>query len=148
MNGAYWLMPPKLGLTGKLDLVEKELATGKLMPVEYKRGQPKKSDIDAIQLCAQVLCLEEMTGQSIVQAALWYGKTRQRQLVLIDQTLRNRTLDVIAEVAEIFRQGNTPKAIFGKHCQACSLIDLCNPQLCQKDPSADYVKTLFDMDAK
>jgi CRISPR-associated exonuclease Cas4 len=29
-------------------------------PVEYKRGRPKASDCDQVQVCAQVLCLEEM----------------------------------------------------------------------------------------
>ena len=51
----------KLGISGVLDLVEVETKTGRLKPVEYKRGKPKPDPMDEIQLCAQGLCLEEMT---------------------------------------------------------------------------------------
>ncbi len=139
---------PELGLTGKLDLLEKDLATGALTPVEYKRGRPKKGDCDAIQLCAQALCLEEMTGQQIAQGALWYWQTRHRQVLALDQELRVKTLAVIAQVAELFHAGVTPKAIFGKHCNACSLIDQCNPWLSERDASPSYVSKLFEDDRK
>lgn len=61
-----------LGLTGILDLVEQDLKTGQLKPIEYKRGKPKKEPMDEIQLCAQALCLKEMTGQKIDEGAIWY----------------------------------------------------------------------------
>lgn len=53
----------KLGISGVLDLVEVETKTGRLKPVEYKRGKPKPDPMDEIQLCAQGLRLEEMTGK-------------------------------------------------------------------------------------
>ena len=62
----------KLGISGVLDLVEVDTKTGRLKPVEYKRGKPKPDPMDEIQLCAQGLCLEEMTGQTISEGALWY----------------------------------------------------------------------------
>jgi CRISPR-associated exonuclease Cas4 len=135
---------PLLGLTGKLDLLEKEIDTGKLTPIEYKRGRPKKSDCDSVQLCAQVLCLEEMTGQHITQGALWYWQTRKREPVAINAALRKRTLGLISAINELFTGGCTPRAIYGKHCKACSLIDICNPLLSQQDPSIDYMKNLFN----
>lgn len=134
---------PLLGLTGKLDLLEQNVATGALIPVEYKRGRPKKGDCDAIQLCAQALCLEEMTGQAVTQGALWYWQTRHRQLVAIDNQLRSKTLAVVAVVAELFASGNTPRAQYGKHCNACSLKEQCNPELVQKDASGRYLEQLF-----
>ena len=39
----------KLGISGVLDMVENELATGRLKPVEYKRGKPKVGLWDKIQ---------------------------------------------------------------------------------------------------
>ena len=68
----------KLGISGILDLVEVETKTGRLKPVEYKRGKPKPDPMDEIQLCAQGLCLEEMTGQTVSEGALWYMQTRHR----------------------------------------------------------------------
>lgn len=132
-----------LGLTGKLDLVEKDLTTGQLTPVEYKKGKSKPGDWDKIQLCAQVLCLEEMTGQTISDGYLWYWQTRRRERVNMDEKLRNRTLEVINAVRALFQSKSLPKPVYEKRCQACSLIDICNPQLVTSDDSADYVATIF-----
>lgn len=52
----------RLGLSGILDMVEHDTRSGSLKPVEYKRGKPKPVLMDEIQLCAQAMCLEEMTG--------------------------------------------------------------------------------------
>lgn len=134
---------PQLGLTGKLDLVEKHLATGSLTPVEYKRGRGKIDDCDRVQLCSQVLCLEEMTGQVINQGALWYWQQRKRQEIRIDTSLRQRTLAVVAAVRALFDSGTTPEPILGKHCNACSLQDVCNPELVYDDASGRYLQALF-----
>jgi CRISPR-associated exonuclease Cas4 len=139
---------PVLGLTGKLDLLEKDLASGKLTPVEYKRGKPKKGDYDSVQLCAQVLCLEEMTGQTITQGALWYWQTRKREMVPINDALRKRTLGLLDSIKQLFSQEQTPKAVHGKHCKACSLADICNPLINQHDQSSHYVAGLFNLDTK
>ena len=64
----------QLGISGIIDMVEHDLASGRLKPVEYKRGKPKPEPFDEIQLCAQALCLEEMTGQTIAEGALWYSR--------------------------------------------------------------------------
>lgn len=132
----------QLGLTGKLDLLEKDIATGKLTPVEYKRGKPKRHDSDAIQLCAQALCLEEMTGQAVVKGALWYWQTRHRLDIVLDSDLRQRTFSVIASVAELLRSGITPKVRLGRYCQSCSLLDECRPRQ-QQDTSISYVSTIY-----
>ena len=78
----------KLGISGVLDLVEVETKTGRLKPVEYKRGKPKPDPMDEIQLCAQGLCLEEMTGQTVSEGALWYMQTRHRVSVVFSDDLR------------------------------------------------------------
>lgn len=132
-----------LGLTGKMDLLEKDLSTGKITPVEYKRGKPKPSDWDEIQLCAQALCLEEMTGQTIKEGALWYHQTRHRHPVEFSEALRQRTREVIKDVALLFVSGKTPPAKYEKKCNACSLYDLCNPKIMQKDTSSQYLERLF-----
>ena len=68
----------KLGITGKLDLLEIKTSPYALTPVEYKRGKPKIDDCDRIQLCAQALCLEEMRSITIPRAAIWYWQVRKR----------------------------------------------------------------------
>ncbi|MGV6988461.1 CRISPR-associated protein Cas4 [Testudinibacter sp. P80/BLE/0925] len=133
-----------LGLSGILDMVEHELATGRLKPVEYKRGKPKSEHWDEIQLCAQALCLEEMTGKTVEEGALWYQQTRHREPVLFSDGLRQETLAVIAKVRSLLESGATPQPVYGKHCKACSLLELCQPSLLKKDRSGEYVAGLFD----
>ncbi|TCT17823.1 CRISPR-associated Cas4 family exonuclease [Bibersteinia trehalosi] len=134
----------KLGISGILDLVERDLKTGELKPVEYKRGKPKPEPIDEIQLCAQALCLEEMTGQTINEGALWYMQTRHRVPVVFSNDLRQATLDTIAQVRALLISGKTPLPQYGKHCKACSLVEICQPKLLEKDKSAGYVKGVFE----
>nr|WP_244298055.1 CRISPR-associated protein Cas4 [Actinobacillus vicugnae] len=133
----------KLGLTGILDLVEQDLKTNSLKPVEYKRGKPKREPIDEIQLCAQALCLEEMTGQTINEGALWYMQTRHRLPVVFSAELREKTLAVINAVRSLLNSGQTPPPEYGKRCKACSLVEICQPKLMERDKSVRYVKGLF-----
>lgn len=134
----------KLELSGKLDLLEVNLTTGQLCPVEYKRGKPKPSNWDKIQLCSQAICLEEMKGIEITEGALWYGQTRHREIVPFSTALRAETLQAITDVKQLLSSGLTPAPQYGKHCKACSLLAICQPQLFQKDRSKAYVAQLFE----
>ncbi|MFZ5731677.1 MAG: CRISPR-associated protein Cas4, partial [Pseudomonadota bacterium] len=57
----------RLNLAGVADLVEFRRGDGgeTAFPVEFKRGKPKRHRADEVQLCAQALCLEEMTGRPV-----------------------------------------------------------------------------------
>ncbi len=81
----------RLWLVGKADVVAFERdGDGNWMPfpVERKHGRPKQKDCDRVQLCAQAMCLEEMTGLSVPAGALFYGKTRRGEEVAFDEKLR------------------------------------------------------------
>lgn len=134
----------KYGLTGKLDLLEIDLTSKQLTPVEYKRGKPKLENWDRIQLCAQVLCLEEMRTTKIQQAYLWYWQPRERIKVIIDETLRHETLATISDAKKLFAAKITPsKVATKKRCRACSLKELCNPDWLRQDHSLAYIDQLF-----
>jgi CRISPR-associated exonuclease Cas4 len=139
---------PILGLTGKLDLLEHHKASNQFIPVEYKRGKPKTNDIDKVQLCAQAMCIEEMLNVKVKQGALWYWQTRKRIDIEIDKNLRGQTKDLITQVQQLFINGRTPAPTTGKHCKACSLIDICQPNLIEHDASNCYIETLFNMEAE
>ena len=111
--------------------------------MEYKRGKPKADNWDKIQLCAQALCLEEMTGKTVAEGALWYQQTRHREPVVFSGSLRQQTLAVIEKVRSLLESGVTPPPVYGKHCKACSLVEICQPQLMGKDRSVGYVEGLF-----
>ena len=126
-----------LGITGKADVVEFHLRDGQKkywipFPVEYKRGKPKKNFSDKVQLCAQGLCLEEMTGQSVENGALFYGKTRRRLSVDFDQDLRRLTRETAESVHRMIEAGITPKARYEKKCDTCSFFNLCLPKITGK----------------
>ena len=123
----------RLGISGIVDMVEHDIQTGRLKPVEYKRGKPKPEPFDEIQLCAQALCLEEMTGQTISEGALWYMQTRHRVPVAFTDALREQTLATIYQVRTLLASGQTPPPNYDKRCKACSLIELCQPKLLEKD---------------
>ncbi len=135
-----------LALTGKLDLLEFYKDSKSYIPVEYKRGKPKKDLSDEIQLCAQALCIEEMTDTTVSQGALWYWQTRKRTEINIDHALRQQTLTVIDAVKGLFEAGNTPKAVLFDGCKACSLKEHCFPELLTKDRSKPYLDHLYSMD--
>lgn len=127
-----------LGIAGVADLVEfhREGDGERAFPVEFKRGKPKKHCADEVQLCAQALCLEEMTGQSVPEGALYYGETKRRMEVSFDAALRTLTLDTIAALGTIFETRKTPPPIEDPaRCRACSLQELCQPEAVRRAAS-------------
>ncbi len=102
-------------------------------PVEYKRGTPKTVDSDALQLCGQALCLEEMLLCAIPEGSLYYGETRRRQIVSFTPELRARVETILTSMRDAMSRGYTPSPRQGKHCNACSLREICLPRL-QKTP--------------
>lgn len=117
----------RLNVSGVADMVE-FAPDGTAFPVEYKRGKPKLHRADEAQLCAQALCLEEMTGQPVPEGALFYAETRRRLVVPFDPELRALTEATIAELAQVFASAATPAPTALKsRCKACSLVELCRP---------------------
>ncbi|MDR2868877.1 MAG: CRISPR-associated protein Cas4 [Deferribacteraceae bacterium] len=130
------------GLVGKLDVLEYHSDTGELVPVEYKKGKPKKDLSDKVQLCAQALCLEEMTGKEVRNGAFWYWGTRRRLEVAIDGKLRQTTINTAIAIRKLLDEGITPPAQYGAKCKSCSLLDLCSPNIASSRVDS-YVQSLY-----
>jgi CRISPR-associated exonuclease Cas4 len=124
----------RLGLSGQADVVEFH-GDGTVYPVEYKRGKPKKDRCDEVQLCAQALCLEEMMVVEIKEGALFYGQNRRRHPVVFDAALRQLTERTVTGVHDLIRSGTTPKAVYSKKCDQCSLVAACLPKSCTANRS-------------
>lgn len=135
----------KYGLVGRCDVVEfKHTSKGKeIFPVEFKAGEPKEDISDKVQLCAQVLCLEEMQDTQISKAAFFYGKIRRRNLVTIDEELRSQTLQVIQAVREIVDKKIIPRIEYNSKCRNCSLQSICQPKAMNKRKLQNYIKDLY-----
>ena len=117
-----------LGISGHCDIVEFH-PDGRVIPVEYKRGKPKSHHADEVQLCAQALCLEEMLGVTISNGCLFYGENRRRTLVEFDAPLRQLVAETIVALHAMIDSRETPTAEYlASRCDACSLIELCQPK--------------------
>ena len=110
------------------------------MPIEYKSGTAKETDADRIQLCLQALCMEEMLGCQIEKGCLFYGKTRRRETVLLDEAIRTATTKAVAEMHAYMVRGYTPKPRKTKACRACSMADICLPELERTKSAAAYME--------
>lgn len=144
----------RLGLSGECDAVELKRSDdgieifgleGKysVMPVEYKRGEPKDDDCDIMQLTAQALCLEDMLCCHIPFGFLYYGEIRRRVKVDFDADIRERTESAVKEMHELYKRKYTPKVRRRKACNACSLKDICLPVICGNKKASDYVEQML-----
>lgn len=140
-----------LGISGVCDVVEFQLSQngtfitaldGKydILPVEYKRGKPKNNDADILQVIAQTMCLEEMLCASIQKAILYYGEIRHRLDINITNELRNRVSEVCLEMHDYFNRAYTPKCKPSNKCTRCSLVEICNPKICNQISVSEYIK--------
>lgn len=118
----------RLGLVGIADLVEFSKTPPTVLPIEFKRGRKKASDIDRIQLCAQGICLEEVLRCTIESGAIFYGKTRRREQVVFTSDLRENVSQTSRALHQLIDTGKTPPPTIGPHCDACSLREYCLPQ--------------------
>jgi CRISPR-associated exonuclease Cas4 len=105
---------------------------GDFFPVEYKRGTKGEWDNDELQLCAQALCLEEMTGKPVDKGFIYYASSHQRQAVAIDPKLRQQAIATLEALRTLFQTGAMPPSVYSSRCQGCSLHARCIPQLVQK----------------
>jgi len=141
-----------LGITGKCDVVEfhqNEKDGVKIfgrdgnwlpIPVEYKRGEPKKNDADKLQLCAQTICLEEMLNcPPIKEAYLFYGEIKRRETVVLDEKLRKKVTDIVTEMRGYHQRGYTPKVKPTKACASCSMQDECLPNMNVSSTVGGYI---------
>ncbi|EJW11008.1 CRISPR-associated RecB family exonuclease Cas4b [Rhodovulum sp. PH10] len=139
------LASTRLGLAGVADLVEFRRGPDgeKAFPVEYKRGKPKAHRADEVQLCAQALCLEEMTGRPVPEGALYYAEPKRRTVVAFDAELRRLTEETARAFVALVAEGRTPPAEWrADRCRACSLIEACRPKLARRSASAYLDRTV------
>ncbi len=128
------LSSERLGLTGKLDLVEEK--DGQCYPVEYKRSAGPKSDPgywdnDALQVCGQGMLLEEELGRPIVKGILYYAGSKRRVEVPLDEALRAKTLAAIADIRRLQEREAPPEPLAAElrhRCHGCSLLTICQPE--------------------
>lgn len=117
--------------------------TYRVYPVEYKRGKPKDTESDVLQLVAQTICLEEMMGVDISEGAIFYFETRHREIIEITSDLREKIKQIVAEMNQYYQRKYTPRVRKTKKCRACSLKDICLPELIKCEPASSYLERMM-----
>ena len=131
-----------LGLVGKADVVEFH---GKApYPVEYKHGPHREQKHDDLQLCAQALCLEEMTGQSVPRGAIYHHSSRKRREVEFTPELRARVAEVTQAIRAMLSSQQLSPPVNDQRCTHCSLRESCMPAVVDEGRRASsVVRDLF-----
>lgn len=119
------LYSDRLGLVGRADVVEFHGETP--YPVEYKHGAKRHHRPARIQLAAQALCLEEMTGTPVPEGALFHTGSHRRQAVAIGEVLRTAVKETVHAVREMLVAARVPPPVNDDRCPPCSLQRVCLP---------------------
>ena len=117
----------RLGLVGRADVVEFHQTIP--YPVEYKLGKRREWQYEAIQLCAQALCLEEMLGIAVPQGAIYYCSSRVRREITFDTSLREAVEETTQKVRTLLINSSVPPPVNDQRCKKCSLIESCLPNV-------------------
>lgn len=117
-------------------------------PIEYKLGKPKPHDADELQLCAEAMCLEDMLVCTIPEGSLFYGKTKRRETVYFSEDMREKVKACFVEMHKLIRSGYTPAAKYNKGCEACSLKDICLPELSSVKSVDHYIDESLNKNEK
>lgn len=138
-----------LRLIGKADVVEFS-ADGTPYPVEYKHGSRRKSariaECDDLQLAAQAMCLEEMTGKCVREGAIFYARSKRRREVVISPELRRRVVEAVESTKSLLSSGKIPAPVADERCRGCSLLEHCQPFAIAEHRDVSMRADLFDPD--
>jgi len=132
----------RLGLIGKADVVEFHGVTP--LPVEYKSGRLREFDNDELQLCAQGMCLEEMTGKSVPLGVIYHHGSRRRREVELCEKLRADVEKTVVEIRRMLSEKTIPPPVNDNRCRHCSLNESCMPAVVgEKARAAALLRDLF-----
>lgn len=127
----------RLGIYGVCDMVE--FHDGQVIPIEYKRGKPKEHNADELQLVLQAMCLEEMMCTTIEYGFIYYGETKHRMKIEINQELRDKVEESTARMHELYVKGYVPRVKTKRECSACSLKEICLPKMLKAISAKKYI---------
>lgn len=117
----------RLNLTGRADVVEFHGDTP--YPVEYKSGKHRKGRHEALQLCAQAVCLEEMLGVKIEKGALYWHGSRERKEIALTDALKAQVCEIAEAVHKMIAENQIPLPVNDERCRDCSLREACMPEV-------------------
>ncbi|MCL4742192.1 MAG: CRISPR-associated endonuclease Cas1 [Phycisphaerales bacterium] len=141
------LTSDRLGLTAKLDLAEINGTTA--IPVEYRKGRPKRSGevaepvdemmeqgrllpgpepwpTDRVQIGLQAILLEE-AGYTVPEAYFYYAAERLKLRIPVDDALKREALAELESAKRAAAGERPPPLVNDPKCPRCSLQPICLP---------------------
>ena len=88
---------------------------------------------------SQVVHLLKIPDFLFVEGALFYQRTRRRERVELTEELRGTVVAMVQEMHQLFSRGHTPRVKPRKACSACSLKDICLPELLKAKSAEQYI---------
>lgn len=117
----------RLWIRGVGDTVE-EGPNGVLTPVEHKLGRGTGDLTPSIvQVVAQALCLEEMTGRSVEEAVVYVVGERRREVIKVSE-YREFVEGVVDQAREELEDTVAAPVFEARRCRSCSVLGSCQPK--------------------
>ena len=124
------LSAQQAGVCCRIDLLEGD--GSQVTPVEYKRGEARKSQAGPgifephlIQLAAQCLALRE-NGFSCDEGMVYYILSKEKVPVKFDRELLDRTGALLADMRRAVQRGELPPPLENsQRCDRCSMAGIC-----------------------
>lgn len=129
-----WIWSAHFRLSGYVDVVEDRKR--RFIPVEYRRGKMDDWLNASIQLCAQALCLEEMTHCPVHYGYIFTNDGGRREKVLFTAMLRQQTEASIHFAFTLLQQERFPPPLVVGQKRRTGL-PTCHPKCrdCPLEPS-------------
>ncbi len=113
---------------------------------QREAGKKREKIHDDLQLAAQAMCQEEMTGKIITHGASYHHGSRRRREVAITQELRDKVEEDVNAIRAMMHSGKLPPPVNDARCKECSLKDIGQPDaLAERHRLKSLREELFNM---
>ena len=117
-----FLESSRLALKGFIDQIWK--LNGSYVPIDLKTGGQisniRLDDKHRVQLTCYALLLEEKRREPIDIAQIHFTATRQSVPFVLDDAIRNKTINLRNQVFELIRSNKEPKPCTDPYCSTCN----------------------------
>jgi CRISPR-associated exonuclease Cas4 len=76
--------------------------------------------------------------------AVFDGKAKRREEVIFDEALRREVEQLAVLMHRILQSGNTPRAVYSKKCEGCSMKPICLPSVVESASASRYLTRAID----
>jgi CRISPR-associated exonuclease Cas4 len=119
-----WIESPKLGLSGKLDLLI--ISPQGFFPVDFKytRGRPHRNHV--FQLAGYALLVEEKFQTQAETGFIYLAPIQDIVAIHLTQQLKEKTLRLLAEIRQMIQEGILPPPTpVRSRCEECEFRNYC-----------------------